>query len=434
MQFRITLVLAIFLLVAISATAQPFDLMIPGEDSPDALTRELRSLQALERDLAVEKLTREPSKLDAYLELGELRLSQGKLLEAQRFYEMAIEIDPKNRIANQGLVMVHYRKGEFNFAREIMEKMHPVLTVSDSMQHQLRDYRRLLKYHGQVGLSIREDNRGISEIISSLEGHFPSFTYQKLTGRYRYEGWTHKDNGASVNSQVLSSTFDYRADKNTILSLGYAPEMFSGKDSIGGYHGQLITGTDNLHIQFRSSRQTFKENLLTVSGKLAETSTSISLYGDLHPRTRASQTITATDLSDGNTRRRFDAELMHYIHRQGIPFLSLNLKLSQMTYQDQYDTAGNLLYYWAPSDFKGGELTLGWERAIGSKWWWGIDTSLISNTYKFGGNDHVQDTGLGALLHASYDFSSGRIYASFGDRIHNYFRERKLEVYGSIDF
>ena len=428
------LVLILLLLVASSAFAQPIDLVLPGPDSPDTLSKELRSLDAIERDLAIEKLTREPSKLEAFLELGELRLAQGKLLEAQRFYEMALKIDPKNRIANQGLVMVHYHKGEFNVSREIMEKLHPLETVSDSLQYQLKDYTSPMKNQAQLGLSIREDDRGLSEIVSSIEGDFPSFTYRKLIGRYRYENWLHKDNGNEVNTQILSSTFEYHADKETIFSTGYSPELYSGKDSIGGYHFQLITGTDNLHISLRSSRQSFKENLQTVQNQLAETASSISLYGNLHPRTRASQTITATDLSDGNTRRQYDAELMHFIYRQGAPFLSLNLKLTQMTYNHQFDESGNILYYWAPSDYKGGELVLGWERSVGSRWWWGIDTSLISNSYKFGTDDQIQDTGIGALLHASYNFVSGRIYASIGDRINQYFRERKLEVYGSFDF
>jgi tetratricopeptide (TPR) repeat protein len=434
MHKRLTLVLLIFLLAAVSAGAQPFDLIVPGTDSPDTLSRELRDLHAIERDLAIEKLTREPSKLEAYLELGELRLSQGKLLEAQRFYEMALQIDPKNRIANQGLVMVHYHKGEFDMARDMIEKIHPLETVSESLKYQITDYASPLKNQAQFGLSIREDDRGLSEIVTSVEGIFPSFTFRKLTGRYRYEGWMHKDNDQSVNSQVLSSTFDYRSDKNTILSIGYAPELFAGEDSIGGYHAQAITGTDNLHICLRTSRNTFKENLQTVQNQLSETASSISLYGNLHPRTRASQTITATDFSDGNSRRQYDAELMHFIYRQGAPFLSLNLKLSQMSYDKQFNEAGNILYYWAPSDFVGGELTLGWERSVGSRWWWGIDTFLSGNSYEFGGDDKIQDTGLGAMVHASYNFTSGRLYASLGDRINRYFRERKLEVYGSFQF
>ncbi|GAB4275267.1 MAG: hypothetical protein Kow0029_16220 [Candidatus Rifleibacteriota bacterium] len=407
---------------------------MPDESSPDTLSKELRSLHAFERDLAIEKLTREPSKLDAFIELGELRLSQGKLQEAQRFYEMALEIDPKNAIANQGLVMVHYRKGEFDLARERMENLHSFSTIADGLKPELRDYQSRLKYQAQLGLTVMEDNRGFSETVSSIGARFPSFSIRKLTGRYRFENWNYKDNGDKVSTQVLSSIFDYQVDKNTSLSLGYAPELYSGKDGIGGYSGQFITGTDNLHISILANRQTFKENLLTVRNQLAETSQSISLYGNIHPRTKAIQTITATDLSDGNFRRRYDAEILHYIYRQGAPFLSIDLKVYQMTYDKQLDANGNQLYYWAPSDFKGGQLTLSWERSIGSRWWWGVDTNLVSNSYNFNNPDQIQDTGLGALLHLSYNYDSGRLYASIGDQIHNYFRERKLEIYGSFDF
>lgn len=433
-RYLLIILLTLFVLAGFSANAQPFDLLLPGQNSPDSLSKELRSLHSIERDLAIEKLTREPSKLDAYVELGELRYSQGKLQEAQRFYEMALAIDPKHHIANQGLVMVHYRKGEFNLARDQMEKLHSSPTIADGLKYKLNDYRRLLKYQAQLGITIREDDRGLSEYISSIEGQFPSFTFKKITGRYRYENWTHKDNGDEINTQVYSSTMEYRADKNSSLSISYAPELFADDENIGGYGAQLITGTDNLHFAVATSKKTFKENILTIRNQMSENTQSISLYGDLHPRTRAIQTITATDISDGNIKRRYDAELLHFIYREGTPFLSLNLKLSQMSCKDQLDEAGNLLSYWAPSDFKGGELTLSWERAIGSKWWWGVDTNLISNTYKFDGSDYTQDSGLGALLHLSYSFDSGRLYASIGDRIHNYFRERKLEVYGSFNF
>jgi tetratricopeptide (TPR) repeat protein len=428
------LIFCAFMLLAGISFGQPFDLLIPTEQSPDSLSRELRSLHDIERDLAIEKLTREPSKLEAFIELGNLRLAEGKIQEAQRFFEMALEISPKNHIANQGLVMVHYRKGEFNRARELMENLHASTTIADDMKHELRDIKGLLKYTAQLGLTVREDDRGLSEVITSVEGHFPSFTYRKLTGRYRYENWTHEDNGEEANSQVLSSVFEYRADKNTTFSAGYAPELFSNKETIGGYNFQLITGSENLHCAASTNRQTFKENIFTVQNHLAETNHALTLYGDLHPRTRAVQTLTYTSISDGNNRRQFDSELFHYIYRHGAPFLSLTMRLSQMSYEKQTDSTGNFYNYWAPSDYKSGELTFSWERSIGSRWWWGIDTSLTGNSYKFISEQSISDTGAGALLHLSYNFDSGRLYASIGDRIHNYFRERKLEVYGSFEF
>jgi hypothetical protein len=61
MHKRYLLPIIVFLvtMAATSAFAQPFDLMLPGKDSPDRLSKELRSLHALERDLAIEKLTQE---------------------------------------------------------------------------------------------------------------------------------------------------------------------------------------------------------------------------------------------------------------------------------------------------------------------------------------------------------------------------------------
>jgi hypothetical protein len=434
MHIRFLKTLLIFFLASLASAsfAQPFDLLIPTQNSPDTLSKELRSLQELERDFALEKLTRTPSKLEAWIELGELRLAQGKLQEAKRFFEMALEISPDNAIAKQGLVMVHYHRGEFNQASEIMKRLHDMPTISD----QLKEMRGKvsLSNHGQTGLMIREDDRGISEIVTSAEAFFPSRVFGKLTGKYRYENWTHKDNGDDENSQVFIANFNYQADEKTSFSAGYAPEIFSGRDSIAGYHFQMVTGSDNLKIAASANRQTFRENLLTVRERMSESNGSITLFGDLHPRTKAFQTITLSQLSDGNMRRRYDAEMMHFIYRDGAPFLSVSLVLSQMSYDKQDDGAGNYLNYWSPSDYRGAELTFSWERSVGSDWWWGIDTSLTGNSYKFSTANNETELGGGAMIHLSYDFGHGRIYASLGDRIHEYFRERKLQLYGSFDF
>ncbi len=106
-----------------AAFAQPYDLFFPTDESPDSLTREVRDLHDIERDLALEKMTREPNKVDAYIELGDLRRRQGKLIEAKRFYEMALKIAPDNYLANQGLMQTHYLLGEFEEARKRMDSV-----------------------------------------------------------------------------------------------------------------------------------------------------------------------------------------------------------------------------------------------------------------------------------------------------------------------
>lgn len=414
--------------------AQPFDLIIPGEESPDTLSHELRALQAIERDIAIEKLTREPTRLEAYIELGELRLAQGKLEEAQRFFEMALALQPKSMQANHGMVMVHYHKGEFNLARSRMDVVHKFYPLSDSLKEEVEKYRMNLQNQAQIGLTVREDDRGLREVISSIEGIFPSGEMKKLIGRYRYENWTHKDNNLNENTQVFSSTIDYQADRNTSMSITWAPEVFSGGDSITGYNAQMVAGTDNLKASLRSGKTTFKENLFTLRNRYAEEFKSFSLFGDLHQRTRAIQTITLADISDGNSRRRWDSEVIHSIFRRSAPFLTANLRAYQSSYERQTHADGSLLDYWAPSDYKGGEFMLAWERAVGANWWWGLDTSLTANSYRFGSNETIYDSGAGATIHLSYRFTAGSLYVSFGDRLSSYFRERRLEAYGSISF
>lgn len=417
-----------------TASAQPFDLIIPGNDSPDSLSHELRKIQSIERDLAIEKLTREPGRLEAFIELAELRRTQGKLQEAQRFYEMALEISPDNLQANQGLAMVHYHKGEFNLAKDRIEKIHRDAPISDHMVNQLEDYRANLKNEIQIGSSVREDDRGLSEIISSIEGLFPSNEYKKLSGRYRFENWNHSDNGIDISTQVYSGTIDYQADKNFTLSLTYAPEIYSGGESMNGYQGQIISGTDNLKIALRTVKNSFRENLFTVKNRLFEESNCVSLFGDLHKRTRIVQSIMATELSDKNSRQRFDSEIIHSIFRNHAPFITTNLRFYQISYEKQSDSNGNAFQYWTPSDFKGAELTFSWERKVGANWWWGVDTSISASQHRFADEKDYRDSGAGATILAGYRFSTGNLFFSLGDRFQDYYRERKLEVYGSITF
>lgn len=421
-------------MVSNTAGSQPYDLIIPDESSPDELTRELRNLQSVERDLAIEKLTREPTRLDAYLELGDLRLAQGKLQEAQRFYEMALEMSPKNLRANQGLVMVHYHLGEFNLARNRIEEVHKSYPLSDHMRDSLETYKRHLQNEAQLGLFIREDDRGLSEVVSSIDGSFPSSHYRKLTARYRFENWLHEDNGAEINTVLYSGTFNYKVDENTRLMLTYAPEKFTGGDAINGYDIQGIAGTDNLKLALKKAKSTFKDNFFTLQNRLSEQTTGLSLFGDLHRRTRIVQSVTMSDISDGNSKQRYDSELIHCIFRNNAPFLTTTIRFYKGTYETQYYADGNLMNYWAPSDFNTTELELAWERSVGASWWWGIDASLMSSSYRFGGDEEISDSGAGAFVHLSYRLANGGLYASIGDRLHDYFRERKLEVYGNFSF
>lgn len=421
-------------MVATFCSAQPFNVVLPEFDSPDSLSRELRNLQAVERDLAIEKLTREPTRLEAYLELADLRMSQGNLEEARRFYEMALEISPKNLRATHGLVMVHYQSGEFNLAKNYMENTHRFHTLADYNRSQMDIYKRKLQTEGTIGLSIREDDRGLLEIVSAIGGHFPSETYRKITANYRFENWSHEDNGKSVSSQVYSGTMNYQADEITSFSLTYAPEIFPGGDSVGGYSIQGISGTDNLKLGLRTAKYSYKDNLFTVQNRLSERSTGISFFGDLHRRTRAVQTVTFADLSDGNARRRYDSELIHAVFYQNSPLLTTTLKFYQASYENQADENGNALVYWAPSDHKGAELTLAWEKTVGANWWWGIDASYMLSQYRFDNSGSFDETGAGATVFFNYRFATGNLFASLGDRLHDYYRERRLEVSGNFSF
>ncbi|HNV69125.1 MAG TPA: tetratricopeptide repeat protein [Candidatus Ozemobacteraceae bacterium] len=417
------------------AAAQPFDLIIPDQTINDSLSRELRDMQTIERDIQMEKLKSPASKLEAYIELGNLRLEQGKLEEARRFFEMAIELQPENMLANKGLAMVHYHSGEFNETKAIFDRLSELYPLSDVLKSEAEKVRRHLRTSLDLGYMIREDSRGVQEIHGIGELFFPSFTWPKLSARYRLEDYNYKDGNDRENSRLLSGTFNYVLDHRNQIALTYAPEIFSARKDVHGYDFQAVTGSGNLHASFNGGRHAFKENLATMREALGEDYATITFFGELNPRTRVSQTFTAADISDGNSRRRFDTDVLYFITRRGVPLFSLRARASQASYEKQSDPFGNALSYWTPADFRGTELALGWERGVGSRWWWGCEAQANDNTWRDTSSTLTQqDTGLGFILHASYRYERGRIHARFTNTLHDFYRERSLGIFGSLDF
>lgn len=415
-------------------SGQPFDLIVPYGEDTDGVTKELRKLQDIQRDLALEKLVREPSKLEAYIELGEVRMSQGRLQEAKRFFEMALELAPKNLQANHGLVMVHYHLGDFDKSREKLELIHQYHPLSDYERERLEAYKAKTNTSGTAGVYIREDSRGFREIATILEGVFPSEKFSKLEFKYRMEQWSHKDDIEHVDSSVYSINANYAADPNNIFSLNYSPESIKNTGSYNSYSLQALTGNDNIKMSFRTSKNVFKDNVFTIKNRILEESQAISLFGDLHPRTKLMQGITMSDLSDGNSKRRYDTSFIHSIYHKYEPFLNLTVSFWQVSYDNQLKRDGTLLNYWAPSDYKGNELSLSWEHSKGVNWWFCLETSYSMNKYKFGSPAYSEDNGLGFSIFSNYKFATGNIFTTFSERKRYYFTERRLETYLTMSF
>ena len=140
--------------IAPPGQAQPFDLVVPYDHLQEDLTTELRSLHAIERDLAIEKLNDPRTKLRGLIELGDLRRDQGRLEEARRFYEMALQIQPENRRANTGLAMVYYDEGQFGRAKTVFDQLTRMYPLSDRLKEDVERVRAQLRKRGQVGLAI----------------------------------------------------------------------------------------------------------------------------------------------------------------------------------------------------------------------------------------------------------------------------------------
>lgn len=429
------IILLFFSFLASIAYSQPFDLIIPQGDNIDSLTKELKSMQEVQRDIALEKLTREPTKLDAYIELGELRSAQGRLYEAKRFLEMALELDPKNLRANHDLVMVNYQLGNFDESKRRMDLIHRYHPLSDYEREKLESYQSRVNTEGLAGIYIREDSRNFREIMSVLEATFPIEKYPKTDVKYRAEMWTHEDNNKeSINSTVYSTTITYTADNNNKFAFTYSPESIRSGDVASGYSLQGLMGRDTMKLGLRASKNLFKDNLYTIKNKLTEESRAITIYGDLHKRTRIMQGVTLADISDKNSRRRYDSSIIYSIFRNHIPFITTNLSIWDASYEKQFDKRGDLLNYWAPSDFQGGELSFTWEKTRGVHWWFGLEGNYVVNRYKFGSNNIVEEKGPGATLYTNYKFAEGSIFLTLSHRERYYFTERRLEIYGSLHF
>ena len=417
-----------------SAFAQPYDLFFPTDESPDTLTREVRDLHDIERDLAIEKLTREPNKVDAYIELGDLRRRQGKLIEAKRFYEMALKISPDNYLANQGLMQTHYLLGEFQEARQRMDNVIELDPLSLDERSDFNKYRLKLQQEARAGVSVYEDDRDLSEVMYFGEMNFPGTEYRKLRTNIRFEQWNFKDNVQKINMNVIQGGMRYDFNDNSYISGTFAPELFDDNDNVKAYSFDSMAGTDNLKLALKYSFGSFRENLFTLRNRYEEKNASISIFGDLHPRTRLIQTVSLSEISDDNSKRRYDTEVIYSIFKKKSPFMTASLRFYQASYEFQTDVNGNFLNYWAPSDYKGGEITLTWERTIGSKWWWGIDTKYTYNRYRFDTVKDVDDSGAGASLFVNYKLAGGDVFASLGDRINSYFRERRFDLQGTFSF
>lgn len=435
---RATLLLVLWLggFLVSPAAAQPFDLIVPEEANGDTLSNELRQLQNIERDIQLERLTQPVHKFDALVEMGNLRLEQGRLEEAQMYFEQALAIQPENMLANKGLAMVFLRQGKFGQTKAIFDRLTQLYPLSDALRENLEAVRSQLNSTAEIGVRLHEDNAGQTEFVTGLEAYYPSFTNPKLSARYRLETWAYEDRNRNetTDSRLLSGTLEYALDHRSRIAATFAPETFTGGKTIGGYRLHGVTGNSQLHLAAFTGRGAYKENLDTARLQMSEEYATLTVFGDLHERTRLQQSFTTADISDGNARRRFDTEILHFINRHGTPFLSLQLRLSQASFENQLDALGNAYTYWAPRDFRGAEMLVGWERGVGSNWWWGFDTRFVTNSWRNITPDTYRESGVGLTLHASYRFDTGRIHAEFGNTLRDFTRERMLGVYGSFDF
>ncbi|MBF0502511.1 MAG: tetratricopeptide repeat protein [Candidatus Riflebacteria bacterium] len=414
--------------------AQPFDYLVPDSTIGDSLSTELRRLQSIERDVALEKLNRPPTTFEALLELADLRRSQSRLEEAERLYEMALERRPDNMDANQGLAMVYFQTGRSGKAKDTLDRLLQLYPLSDKLQEDLQELKSKLSTTGEVGTRIHEDNRGVQEISSSLELYFPSFTWPKLGARYRVETLNFKDGAGETNSRVLSSSFEYAFNHRSRLAFTFAPETSPERKDMAGYEIHGVTGNEILHLAAYSGRTSYNENVSSIRLGLSEDYNRIVLFGEVHERARISQSFTSGKVSDGNARRRFETDLLYFITRRGVPMLSLDLQLYQSSFERSFDSVGKPLVYWAPTDYTGGRFSVSWERGVGSRWWWGCETHVIGNHFHDASTTNGSEAGVGYLLHASYRFETGRLHGEFADTIRDYYRERTLGVFGSIDF
>lgn len=425
-----------FILFPLSAYSQPIDLIIPDESINASLSKELRTIQAIERDLSLEKLTHNKTKLDALIELGELRLSQGKLEEAERFFKMVLEKSPNNMRANKGLAMVYYNQGKFKETKEIYEKLTQLYPLSEALQKELQKVRSKINSEADIGIRIFEDSRNYLEIISFIELFYPSFKFPKLSCSYRLESWSYEENNSKLYSRVIAGTFNYALSEKTSIDITYAPETFTDSNTtISNYLANLISGNNSIKTIVSYGKLSYKDNIQTAKSHLTHETGTLALLGTINERTKISQSISASDINDGNSQRKFETSLMHLIKYNGDPLISVELKLTNLNFEQQLDKNGMPLPYWAPSDFRSGTLKLNYDRQVGEKWFWGLSPEIIRFTYKSLSTDSTtKELSFGYYLHASYKFETGRFHIEYGDSYINYYRQRKLGVYTSINF
>ncbi|MBF0543489.1 MAG: hypothetical protein HQM08_03600 [Candidatus Riflebacteria bacterium] len=413
--------------------AQPFEILTPSLGTEESLSTELRSLEAIERDMALEKLNNKYTKTDSFLELGELRYQQGKFEEAERYFLMVLDQEPDNMHANEGLAMIYYNQGYFGKSKAIFDKLMQLYPLSDRLREDFEKVRGKLKTMGDLGLQIREDNRGISEVQTSGEFFFPSFRSTGLSTRFKVENSKMKDSKGELENRLYSTALEYVFNSKSKFSAAFVPEARGGKDEVNGYIFHGVTGAEALNLSLQGGKTGFKENVDTIRLGLFENFATIVLFGELNEKAKISQSFTTSDISDGNSRRHFETDLFYFIYRSGVPLLSLDLKVYQASFERSVDLQGKPYSYWAPSDFRGARAALSWERGIGPRWWWGFEGHYVNNQFRAEGWQRTSETGGGYKFHLSRLLGNGRAYVEFSDSIREYFRERSLSVYGSFD-
>ncbi|MBF0405994.1 MAG: hypothetical protein HQM10_01465 [Candidatus Riflebacteria bacterium] len=413
--------------------AQPVDILQPSEETQETLSNELRNLDAIDRDMAIEKLNNPYTKTDSFLELGELRLRQGKLDEAERFFCMILNSNPDHLRANTGLAMVYYHRGQFGKTKVLFERLERLYPLSDKLKEEISRLRNRLKNTGEAGLKIREDNRGITEITTSAESFFPSYNFPDFSMRFKLENMDLKDNSGKINNRVVTSSVEYAVNRRTTFSASFVPEARSTGNEINGFTFHGVTGSEELNLAVLGGITGFRENVDAIRMGLTERYGTLTLFGGLNERAKISQSFTSSDISDGNTRRNFETDVLYFIFREGVPLLSLNCKLYQISYERDSDLNSQPYSYWAPSDYRGGRLALSWERGVGLRWWWGIEAHYVSNQFRSEGLSRTSENGAGCLLHLSRMMGNGRAYFEFSDSVRDYYRERSVAAFASFD-
>ncbi len=397
------------------------------------LERRLKNLYAIDEYLSAEKLTKKPSEAEAYIELGNLRRMQGEFEESERFYKMALKLEPNSLQAMQGLGMLYYVMGDFEKAKSLMNQTFPEAFVSDEEKIMAEALKEKENTSIFSGLNIYENDKNITESDGFIEVYWASD--HRLSTSLALNYLTYEEYNSKEVNKKAGLTLYFKPSNSLSVSMNANTLLYSQGSSLNGYSLTAAAESGNFTATAIASKEAFRDNIFTIRNRYYKNFGKLALLGKLKGKANIIQGISASKVSDGNKFYGFDTEFVKPLFEDEKNILTASARVFYETATKQKDANGIYLNYWMPKEYQGGELRVSLERKHTKKLSLGCDLQYMQSSYRLDDSvKKVKSNGVGAGVSAKYKNKDFEAAGYFGEKLRQNYRERRLEVSGFWSF